>query len=177
MSPDEFREFLESQKQQKASSEQINWQTKKDEWQEYAKKFMDQVKQYLTEFSGDITLEDKTVSLTEDNLGTYDISALSVQLPGQKIEFEPVGTNVIGASGRIDMKGSAGTVKWVLVPESYDKPRISVRANDEPANLPPKAAAEPENSAWKLATPPPHIRFVDMTKDTLLEAIMEVTHG
>lgn len=177
MSPDNFREYLKHQKQQKNQAEAINWEEKKLRWQEAAKGFVDQVKEFLAEFSEDIRFEDKKIQLNEDNIGSYEAAALSVILPSQRVELIPAGMHVIGADGRFDMEGIAGKVKWVLVPKTLEKPQISVqiKSSDEPMQSSP--AEINDNMVWKLATPPPNIRFIPLSKETLLEAIMEVTNG
>lgn len=175
MNPSKFQAFLAEQKQQKQESEQVDWQATKQAWLNQANGFVESIKEFLAEFQSDINFEVERVSLTEEYLGSYQVPKLIVRLPKETIEFVPVGTLLIGAHGRYDMKGQAGTVKWVLVPETAEKPTISIRMADEPE--PPKTKSNPTELAWKIATPPPHIRYIPFTQESLLEAIMEVSHG
>ena len=175
MSPDKFRDFLADQKHQHSEEETIDWEAKKLAWQNAADTFITQVKSFLAEFSQDIQCERKMVQLSEQYLGEYAIPKLIIRLPKEMIELEPVGANLIAAHGRYDMKGLAGTVKWVLVPESAEKPTVSVRISGEPEL--PETKPSPSDLVWKIATPPPNIRYIPLTQETLLEAIMEVSHG
>ena len=175
MSPDKFRDFLEGQKQQHSQEETVDWEATKVAWQSAAATFITQVESFLAEFSQDIQCERKMVQLSEQYLGEYDIPQLTIRLPKEVIELKPIGTNLIAAHGRYDMKGLAGTVKWVLVPENAEKPTVSVRISGEPEL--PEAKPSPSDLVWKIATPPPNIRYIPLTQETLLEAIMEVSHG
>lgn len=175
MSPDKFRDFLADQKQQHSQVETIDWEAKKVAWQTAAEAFITQVESFLAEFNEDIQCERKVVQLIEEHLGEYGIPKLVIRLPKEMIELEPVGANLIAAHGRYDMKGLAGTVKWVLVPKSAEKPTISVRIAGEPEL--PETKPSPSELVWKIATPPPNIRYIPLTQETLLEAIMEVSHG
>lgn len=175
MSPDKFRDFLADQKQQHSQVETIDWEAKKVAWQTAAEAFITQVESFLAEFNEDIQCERKVVQLIEEHLGEYGIPKLVIRLPKEMIELEPVGANLIAAHGRYDMKGLAGTVKWVLVPESAEKPTISVRIASEPEL--PETKPSPSELVWKIATPAPNIRYIPLTREALLEAIMEVSHG
>lgn len=175
MSPDKFRDFLADQKQQHSQEETIDWEAKKIAWQDSADEFITQVENFLAEFSQDIQCQRKVVQLSEQYLGEYAIPKLIIRLPKEMIELEPIGTNLIAAHGRYDMKGLAGTVKWVLVPEKAEKPTVSVRIADEPEL--PETKINPSELVWKIATPAPNIRYIPLTQETLLEAIMEVSHG
>lgn len=177
MSPDAFREFLQKQKQQASSEDEIDWAVKRSAWQNEATRFVEQVKAYLSEFSDAIQIEEKQVSLTEEFLGTYQVPSLTLILPAGRVLIKPVGTNLIGASGRIDMEGPEGKVKWVLVPESSERPKITVQIREDIDEPLVTTEDKPEKQVWKLATPPPNIRLVTMTKDTFLEAVMEVANG
>lgn len=172
MNSKSFQEFLAKQTQVKSAEDQVDWEAKKTEWIKYASDFTDSVTEFLAEFS-EITTQVVDVEITEKNLGTYKAPKLLIRLPKELIELEPVGTLLIGAHGRFDMKGLAGTVKWVLVPENAEKPVIKLNINDEDENL----ASTPEKLTWKLATPAPNIRYLPFNKEILLEAIMEVSHG
>lgn len=175
MTSKDFQEFLAKQSQNKQQDEQIDWDETRNKWIASAREFVAQVQLYLNEFP-EIETEVREIDLTEDKLGTYKAPKLLIRLPKELIELEPIGTVLIGAHGRFDMKGLAGTVKWVLVPENAEKPTIKMTINGEDES---SSAAEQvsEKLAWKLATPAPNIRYLPFEKEILLEAIMEVSHG
>lgn len=174
MTPNKFQDFLTKQTQKKTVEEQVDWEEIKNEWVARANEFVSRAKEYLTGFEG---VETKVVNvrMMEDRLGEYVAPKLCIELPNELVELVPIGTMLIGAHGRFDLKGLAGTVKWVLVPEGADKPTIRVSIGDDKRKV--VESKENEKLAWKLATPPPHIRYLPFDKDIFLEAIMEVSHG
>lgn len=175
MTTKDFQDFLTKQAQVKSAEDKIDWEARKNDWIKYATEFVTDVKNHLAEFE-EIETKISEVDLTEEKLGTYKAPKLLIYLPKEMIELEPIGTLLIGASGRFDMKGLAGTVKWVLVPENTEKPTIKMTINGEDQG---SSVAEQvsEKLAWKLATPAPNIRYLPFNKEILLEAIMEVSHG
>ena len=60
-----------------------------------------------------MTYRGKTIS--EDPIGSYPVEEMHIQIKNKEVVLDPIGTNIIGAKGRVDMKGSAGIVKFVLV--------------------------------------------------------------
>lgn len=177
MSPHKFRQFLASQKEAQDEKEVINWTEVKESWQAAANEFVAEIKILLDEFASDIEIKQSEIEITEEELGCYKVPKLEVILPNakQNIEFTPIGTNLIAAHGRFDMEGVAGKIKWVLVPENADKPMISVRIKSKEIHSDTTETAS--KLVWKLATPPPHIRYLPLNQETLLEAIMEVSNG
>lgn len=177
MSPHKFRQFLASQKKEQDEKEVINWIEVKERWQMAADEFVAEIKRLLDEFASDIEIKQSEIEITEEELGCYKVPKLEVILPNakQNIEFIPIGTNLIAAHGRFDMEGVAGKIKWVLVPENADKPMVSVRIQSKETHSDTTEMAS--KLVWKLATPPPHIRYLPLNQETLLEAIMEVSNG
>lgn len=172
MSPNKFQAFLIEQKQQKQESMKVDWQAIKETWIKQAESFLEEVEIFLAEFQPDIKCEFQRVWLTEEYIGRYEVPKLTLHLPKETIEFVPKGALLIGARGRYDMQGSAGSVKWVLVPEAIEKPIILTQLAESA-----EFDSQISDLVWKLATPPPHIRYIPFNQETLLEAIMEVSHG
>src|ERR1017187_2887288 len=50
---------------------------------------------------------------SEDYIGTYTIPALELTVGGERVEFRPKGVLVIGAAGRVDIRGGRDTVTLV----------------------------------------------------------------
>lgn len=175
MTSKDFREFLAKQSQAKHQEKQVDWDEIRNQWLCAANEFVAQVQHYLNGFP-EIETKVREIDLTEDKLGTYKAPKLLIYLPKEMIELEPAGTLLIGAHGRFDMKGLAGTVKWVLVPENAEKPTIKMTINGEDQGSSVTEQAS-EKLVWKLATPAPNIRYLPFEKEILLEAIMEISHG
>ena len=90
---------------------------------------MPQIEKYLAKYiqSSDVTLNYSNKVIREDRLGEYTAKTLRLRLKNKEIVLEPIGTNMIGAKGRIDMEGDAGIVKFVLVESERYSPRVPVK--------------------------------------------------
>ncbi len=116
-----------------------------------------------------------TKELHEEFIGRYAVETMTLDIGLNKIEFDPVGTNVIGAKGRVDVRSAKGTVKFVLVSEDATQigwPRIVEGA--EPVSEPIKPV---KNWAWKTATQPPKVRCLELCEESFQDAIMEVLNA
>jgi hypothetical protein len=104
---------------------------------------------------------------------------MAIFLGSDKVILEPIGTLVIGARGRVDMIGPAGTAKFILTGKHANGTRISFGITGEnkvamQARIEPAAADE---LVWKLATPPPKVRFIELKPETFFSALTEVVNG
>lgn len=77
------------------------------------------------------------------------------------------------------MTGRGGKVRFVLVNQEVSAPRISVTVRLEGAPLQEPAAPvqAPINWAWKIATSPPSIRYLELTEETFFDALLEVANA
>jgi len=66
-------------------------------------------------------------TITEDPLGTYSVPALVVEFPAGRLQVRPIGCNIIGAEGRVDLEAypTLNRIKllrhddgWVMVTDS-----------------------------------------------------------
>lgn len=179
MSNSTFKEFVE--KQAKTSQEvKIDWAKKLDDWKRYLDQFYSMVDGFLQPYveSNKIEIQKADIGLQEEYIGAYTVSKLTIRLGENEIILKPIGTNLIGAKGRVDMLGPKGQVKFVLVPKESSGPKITVQTWIE-GEEPPQKSKQPVISewAWKIATPPPHISYIELEEESFQSAIMEVVNG
>ncbi|MBN4082500.1 hypothetical protein JYT13_01690 [Mariprofundus ferrooxydans] len=128
--------------------------------------------------SGKLTLTTRSICLREEYIGSYDVDALDIILGDTKITLTPIGTNLIGAKGRVDMKGPRGTVKFVLVPKDSSSPSISIQVRIQGKDMPTKEETKPiADWGWKISTPPPRISYIELEEESFQTALMEVVNG
>jgi len=60
--------------------------------------------------SKDVTVRTFETQVTENFVGTYSIPILEMTVGHERVEFRPKGVTVIGASGRVDIRGERDTV-------------------------------------------------------------------
>jgi hypothetical protein len=108
----DFKEKLKKISQ-KDKGRPIDWNQRKVEWVENVDKLYKQVELWFCEYldEGLMDIDVSKIFLTEDYIGTYEITKLELAL-GESVSseyvddvvvFEPVGRNVIGADGKIDL--------------------------------------------------------------------------
>jgi hypothetical protein len=181
MTKEEFEKVLDLKARASTEAPAIDWESKKRDWLEELDKFYSTVEGYLAQFqeSGKIKLEKAKILLEEEHLGQYQADSMTILLGSDKVSLTPVGTLLIGAKGRVDMVGPAGTVKFILAGKQSDGIRISMTISGEkqPARETLPNPIAPEEFVWKIATPPPKVRFIELRPETFFSALAEVVNG
>jgi hypothetical protein len=176
----EFEKFLE-QKGPARSETPTDWEAQKCKWLENLAKFYSAVEGYLAEFqkSGKVKLEMSKVLLTEERIGEYQADSMAIFLGPDKVTLVPIGTLLIGARGRVDMTGPAGTAKFILTGKHSNGIGISfnIAGETQPARETRPEPVTPDELVWKLATPPPKVHFIELKPETFFSALTEVVNG
>lgn len=152
-----------------------------EEWLAHLKSFYITVGGYLHSYAeqGHVRIDVRKRDIIEDRIGPYQADAWDVIIGEHAVQLIPIGTNLIGAKGRVDMTGRGGTVRFVLVDKGVSAPRISVTVHfaDAPSQNPAALAQTPIDWAWKIATSPPSIRYLELTEETFFDALLEVANA
>ncbi|MCP4345706.1 MAG: hypothetical protein GY795_09295 [Desulfobacterales bacterium] len=113
-----------SQNRKKKDSE-INWDKKRDTWIDQVSRLYEDIEKWLKTYieKDYISLHFYELSLFEENIGKYDISVLELDLGEPSVVFRPVGTNIIGADGRVDvyMNGHLSDKKMLILREEKEQ--------------------------------------------------------
>lgn len=109
---DQLAEFLHSKKNNYAADPASDWGAKKDAWIRSVNELYEQVQVMLGDSiaSGDVAIDRVDMQITEDFVGTYSIPRLDLSVGGERVEFRPMGLTVIGATGRVDIRGARDVV-------------------------------------------------------------------
>lgn len=178
---DKFDQFVNKQI---GSSENdggtLDLDKEKEMWLEKLGQLYSLVEESLAEYIADgrINIERSDMALTEELLGTYIVQEARIIIGRQLVKLTPIGTFLIGARGRVDMSGPRGITRFTIVPPGARAPHVRVTVvvlgqmlpTDEPI-------VQPETWVWKIATPPPRITYIDLTKESFREALMSVIDG
>lgn len=168
-----FKSFVEEKAREADELDHVDWEARKEEWLSRLNEFYSIIDGYLADFvkTGQMRIESSAAFLTEEHIGAYQAESRAIVLGKSRITLMPVGTLLIGARGRVDMTGPAGTVKFILT--GKNSKGISISVGEEP-----KLAKNSEDScAWKIATPPPNIRFAELTPENFFNALTESLNG
>jgi len=97
----------------------VDWEARRNSWCEFVNALMKDVEAWAGRRKWPVDRQEKTV--TEDHAGTYSVPELNVKVPGGYLTLEPVGCNVIGADGRVDITAfpSLDRVMLVLVGKEW----------------------------------------------------------
>jgi hypothetical protein len=126
MSKTDFDAFIS--KQAKVNSDKaIDWDARRDEWLKYLSYFYKKVDGFLKEYveDGRVACKYTEQEIFEEYIGSYSAKALNIELGSYKLKLQPIGTNIIGAKGRVDLIGANGKVKFVLVNKNASAPKKS----------------------------------------------------
>jgi hypothetical protein len=175
MSKKNFEAYLKKQALKKTEIQQLDWNKRKEAWFKYIDEFYHKIQKWLNPYlkQEQVKITFKPVTLNEEFIGSYETKQLYLSLGNQQIVFSPIGTiHIIGAKGRIDMEGSTGKVRFILVNKDSPGPLVSRSLIDE-------SSIKSENEAlnWKIATPPPAIQFLDLNEESFFDALMEILNG
>ena len=82
--------------------------------------------------SREIEIERRPVQVTEEYLGTYEAEALALSIGNEEVVAQPVGTLLIGSSGRVDLSGPRKTLRIMLIEKGGPTLRINISGSDGP---------------------------------------------
>lgn len=124
------KEFAKQQERTEAANA-VDFQEMKDWWTKKVHDLFDQLDAWLCSLinSGSVKSLRTRTTLSELDLGSYEIESLELQLVSQKLTLKPVGTMLIGAHGRIDVTGPAGKVTLLLLDTQENTPCKERRNN------------------------------------------------
>jgi hypothetical protein len=172
-----FYNFLEEAKKNQTKSD-VDLQ-KKEEWLKSVDSFYERIKQFLKKAKEsnqlDYDFEDKP--MVENKIGAYSVKMMNIQFGDYCAQFDPLGTNIVAAYGRIDLKGANSDARFVLVDEEQKRPITKSFMTDHQNTTFALKGKQSAKKVWKLATPPPNIEYLDLTEELFFEVLLEVVGG
>lgn len=184
MPQDRLDEFVRAQAKV-AEAARVSFDPEKEKalWLAKLEELYGLTKESVGEYIGDgtVRLDFSDVEISEESLGRYRAREAHLYVGRQLVKLTPIGTFLIGSRGRVDMTGPKGIVRLLLVPPKATRPevRINVIVPGSPRQAPAPAqpGPPPEEWVWKIATQPPRITFIDLTKESFRDALAGVVNG
>lgn len=102
-----------------------DWTEKRQDWVAQVEALIQDVSRWC-EGNGWLAMR-STKQVSEDQIGTYEVPCLTIQAPSGRFHIDPIGVNIIGAQGRVDILAYPSMNrlllvrkenKWVLLTES-----------------------------------------------------------
>ena len=178
----EFEQFVKRQKSSAVAEPPMDWDKERRDWIAHLNSLYEKVESFLRKYKneGSIGIEYRETELFEENLGTYTVRRMIIQIGRQAISLTPVGTLLIGSKGRVDVEGPYGKAALVLVDKDAvsPRPRVRVRIIDTKEKVQPEVEKETKIEwVWKIATWPPAIQYIDLNTESFFQLIMEVSNA
>ncbi|MCM8510904.1 hypothetical protein J0904_02220 [Acinetobacter bereziniae] len=185
MGKKDFEIFLLNNSDSNEIELKIDWGKEKQDWLNFINIFYDQVKYWLEDYNskGLVKYSYTNKNITEENIGSYEVKKLDLKLAGSRVTFDPIGTLLIGAKGRIDLVGPKETINFVLVDKTSRGLKFSfttnvITGNDPLGSAPKKEKTKEIEWAWKILNRhSPQISYDEFTEDNFLQALMESING
>lgn len=145
---DQLVEFLRT-KRDRSPGPSPDWEAKRDSWIRSVGNLYRRVRDLLKDPIDEhvVTVREVDIEIAEELIGTYKIPALELTVGNERVAFRPKGVTVIGASGRVDIRGDRDTVTLI---------------KDEPS----------EESDWSVVLDRvPRVRTAKLDRESLREAL------
>jgi hypothetical protein len=157
----------------------IQWELKQKDFIEGINLFYVQIDSLLTPIKnkGLLSIDFAEHWISEEYIGKYKTQKMIIIFQDQNVTLVPVGTNILGAFGRIDMQGLGGEVKFLWVAKNTAQHIInSFKNSNTKSKSEINPLVPPEERVWKIATPPPHINFIELNEDSFSDALLGVIY-
>lgn len=120
------------------------------------------------------TTDLSSMTITEESLGTYEVNKKNLRIGSYFLEFEPIGTVLIGSDARIDLKYLNESVKFVRVGNNFENFRdlIEIRVNGRIE----KERKEPGEIVWKFVNPQ-NSKLIKVTSTSLQNLIADLINA
>ena len=160
MSDKDFDDFLRKLSEEQREQEKVDWISVKQSWLADLAVLYGRVREFLQPHIERrlVRLSLGTTFLIEQHFGEYEVPYATIYLAERLVEIVPRGRFIIGALGRVDIKGPQGEVRLVLVGSEDAQPRPHM-----------------EEHTWKIVTAKRQLQ--DLTKDRFYDALMFVANA
>jgi len=161
----------------------VEWHAEKTEWLAYLDGLYAKVSEFLGSYvdQGQVSIVYEKVALHEELIGPCAAKAMTIRIGSKVVQLEPIGTNLIGSRGRVEVSGPLGSARLLLLRKAVTSASDLVQVTVSFSGLLPPRSARRLDSApdwtWKIVSRPPARSFVDLDKETFLNLLLEVSNG
>lgn len=115
-----------------------------------------------------------SMTITEESLGTYEVNKKDLRIGSYFLEFEPIGTVLVGSDARIDLKYLNESVKFVRVGDNFENIQdfIKIRVNGRVE----KEGKVPGEIVWKFVNPQ-NSKLIKVTSTSLQNLIADLINA
>jgi len=179
-----FDAFVKRQQTEQQEEEGLSPKQELEQWLGYLHALYEQIRGYTQTYieSGAVQIEYHDIPLNEDFIGAYTAQKMLLKIGRSTVTFTPIGTMLIGTKGRVDVQGPIGSARLSLVNKQVTTARqlvqVTIRRPGEPPPAPASLQAVKHIEwVWKISTPPPEMKFIELTQETFFEMILAVANA
>ncbi|MEK4529766.1 hypothetical protein NST38_30650 [Paenibacillus sp. FSL H8-0104] len=177
---DEFEQFLKAKQMEAKLSNKVtvDMQMIVDHFIERVSTLFIFIEDILEPFIADktIVIERRQRHIIEEDYGEYDVQELIIDVSGDKVHLTPVGANIIGAVGRIDMRGPQKSAVMLLTREAG--PQINTYISPHEAPQPEAITLERLTAMeWQFLERVPRSHYLEFSPDSFKQMLMRVING
>lgn len=172
MGRENFEEYLKKH----STENQIDWDSRKEEWLKHVDEFYKLITEWLKEYivQNKVQIRYNPITLEEDNIGFYNVKQLYLKIANQTVVFTPIGTILIGSRGRIDMEGRGGRIRFVLVDEKVIERNVKSHKSLPEQKKSTEHDQQTFKLKWKIAPIPPSNKLEELTENKFFDALIAV---
>ena len=90
-------------------------------WRKALRQLYDEVGQWCQQRSPPAIVQEDSIELNEERSGPYQVPMLRIMAEGRAADLEPIAGWVVGADGRVDLRGAGGREVLILEENEADK--------------------------------------------------------
>jgi hypothetical protein len=184
MSRSDFDEFVKRQQAEQQQAASFDPKEQLDQWFGYLDALYNEITSYLRTYieRGTAQIDYRNVSLNEEFLGVYETRQMILKIGRFTVTLTPIGTMLIGVKGRVDVQGPSGRATLFLVSKLATSARSLIHVTIRRPGDPPPSRSSPEpirqiEWTWKIGTPPPEMKFIELTQEAFFDMILEVANA
>jgi len=179
----EFDEFVQRQLVGLGEWDQIDWDRAREEWLRYLDLLYKEVEGFLSRYTstGRIRIRYVSADLNDERIGAYTANRMILQIGRQEVLLAPSGSLFMDFKGLVKVIGSASEA--VLVLAEMDRhstlPRFAGSRTGQRTDLLQNQAVVSEKVewVWKIMARPPERQLIELTEESFLQLILEVSNG
>jgi hypothetical protein len=176
----DFDKFVQRQQGKSQKTEVFDSQLELREWQAALENLYQKIHDYMIEYINgkQAAITYRIVQLNEEFSGPYEAKEMLLKVGPSTISFTPVGTMLIGSKGRVDVTGPHGSTRLVRMDRKIERASQFFKWTVTVVGESSASIVEPTKAkidwTWKLATPPPDLRFVELDQESFFDMMLSI---